>query len=474
MTPRVRLRKAAKPLALLVAIGLVSAVNGGLTGVGSAAADPDAGQVTPGTQPVAKTLTEHCVFADPLGAQPVSVTTSATLPLMAKVGETAKITGFTMKFALPQEVARSFLPAPTTTGGSLEGGLTVGLAVDVGGKKSTLPVPLTIVATPVPDTGDMTLLATGENPALEMAAAGAVKFDLAGPTLALRATPAAGVVDKTPAQQMTCTLDPNQNTDLGTILVLPAPVEVQPKPGQPQPKAAGKARVTPKDDPLPGNLVPITMAAVITMSTTSTVKKLGATATSDLAAMLDGLLLIDNDTGVVTLTGDATIPPVTLTFLGFGFMPITATAEFLPVDYHDSHAIEVSGSLNPDGTLPVHIDVMARLSNAKINGVPLDVGGDCVTERPVSIDMTGPFDAFGGGGTIGTDPDSPDPTYRGFTLPGFKNCGATEPLSKIFTGMSSGDGNQVHATISIFNGGCFEADHRNCPVSNPPAAAAKH
>ena len=110
--------------------------------------------------------------------------------------------------------------------------------------------------------------------------------------------------------------------------------------------------------------------------------------------------------------------------------------------------------------------MVSRLSDVKVNGVPLDAGPDCVSETPMPIDMIGEYDPFGAGGFIGTDPENPDPKFRGFTLPPFKNCGAAEKLSSLFTGQNSGPGNQASARLSIIQL-CQEADHRNCPPVAP-------
>jgi hypothetical protein len=141
------------------------------------------------------------------------------------------------------------------------------------------------------------------------------------------------------------------------------------------------------------------------------------------------------------------------------------------VDYQHSNLIPSVGTLG-DGLLRNHLDVISRLSNVKLNGVPLDAGPDCVSERPMPIDMIGEYSPFTGG-LIRTDPNSPDPKYRGFTLPPFKNCGVAEPLSAVFTGQNSGTGNQATANLTIIPR-CGEPDHRNCPPVTPiPASAVR-
>ncbi|WP_328607262.1 hypothetical protein OG943_46565 [Amycolatopsis sp. NBC_00345] len=270
-----------------------------------------------------------------------------------------------------------------------------------------------------------------------------------------------------PAKQVTCTLAPDQPTSLGTLVVLPG-----------QGMAGGVSAQDESDEPL----TIVTPLVLVRIVARSTVVRLGANITSTPTALLNGIwtIRLDPNTGIPidsTVSGTTSFKPQQSTFLGFGFVPVTATVEFLPVDYRNAKQIPINGTITKDASnvsiLTSHIDVMARLSNAKVNGQPLDVGPDCVTSEPVGLDLRGPYEPLGVG-SIGTDPNSPDPKFRGFTLPPFRDCGATEPLSPLFTGMASGPGNQAHVeTLNLAE--CTNPDHTQCPPDPnlPPAQTAK-
>ena len=467
MSSRARPRAAA--LAVLTALGLTSVVTGGLTGVGSAApADPAA---APGTRTQTLSATSTCPFTS--GPRKVTVETSATFPTQLKTNATATIDGFSAKLVLPREAALALLPAGAATG-TLQGGLRLDLAVRQDKRDEKVPVPLTVAPTTLPETGDVTLVATGEVPAIALNAVGPVTFDVTAPTLALGPPPAEGETAK-PATQIACTLDPDQKTTLSTVMVVP-PKQAAAKPGT--------NAVSAEDEGDPPIVVtsPLTLVRIVT---TSTVRRLGAKVASPPGFIINGTLTvrITPDTGELidtTVSGSAAFKPVTSVFLGFGFVPVSAQVEFLPVDYRNSKMIDITGALTTDANgvsfLTSHLRVMARLSGAKVNGVPLDLGDDCVPAKPIDIDVTGPYDPFGVG-HIGTDPNSPDPKFRGFTLPPFKNCGTGgEQLSPLLTGMSSGPGNQVMVdTFNLLE--CHEPDHTHCPPGSTepplPTAAAK-
>ncbi|MET8994108.1 DUF6801 domain-containing protein [Amycolatopsis sp. NPDC004169] len=463
-----RLRPRSVTVTALAAAGLLSAANGALTGVGSAAPAPAAPPEKAATASVSVT----CPFADPLGSRKLTVETSATLPTQAKTGTSATIGRYSAQFSLPRDVALSLLPAGATTG-SLQGAVQLALTVHQGERSDQIPVPLTVAPTPLPETGDVTLTATGAVPEIAINTVGAVTFDVTAPKLALAAVPAPGATatpapEAAPAQPIACTLDPDQQTTLGTVLVLPTA-----KPGAEQ-KAALGAKAALDDEPPPPNEYTVPLG-LITIMTKSTVARLGATVTADPAFLLNAFFTVDIDTAASRVSGAAIFKPATTSFLGFGFVPVTATVEFLPLDYKNSKMIEVGGGLftGDDGFtyLRTELKVMGKLSGAKINGVPLDVGPDCVTSEPVSLEITGPYDPFTTG-HVRTDPE------KGFYLPPFRGCGADgQDLTPLLSGMSTGWGNQ--AFIDTYNlNGCTEPDHTNCPPDTLPpipgsAAAAK-
>jgi hypothetical protein len=454
-----RARPRTLAVSALAAVGLLSAVNGALTGVGSAAPAP---AVPPDTKATAS-VSVTCPFADPLGARALTVETSATLPAQARTGTSLTLGGFSAKLTLPRDVAASYLPAGATAG-SLAGELTLDLDVHQDDRADKVPVTLTVPATALPETGDVTLTATGTVPDIALNTVGAVTFDVTAPSLALAAVPPPA---DPAAKPVACALDPEQRTTLGKVLVLPKVT-----PGKKAEQQAAAA-----DEPGPGDpptedefAVPLSLVTILTKST---VKKLGATVTADPAFLFNGLFILNLITNDSRVTGSTTFAPATASFLGFGFVPVTATVEFLPVDYRNSKVIEFAGKITTHEDQNTYLDttlqVMARLSNAKVNGVPLDLGPDCVTSDKVTLSLNGPYEAFGVG-HIRTDPE------KGFTLPAFRGCAAGgQDLTPLLTGMSSGPGNQAFVdTYNLIV--CTEPDHTQCPPGSdgpPPEAAAK-
>ncbi|MCR6484826.1 hypothetical protein M8542_18515 [Amycolatopsis sp. OK19-0408] len=460
-----RARPRTLTVSALAAVGLLSAVNGALTGVGSAAPAP---AVPPDTKATAS-VSVTCPFADPLGARKLTTESAVTLPAQAKTGTSAELGAFSAKLTLPHDVALSYLPEGATTG-SLRGAVHVDLAVHQGDKADQVPVDLTVAATPLPETGDLALTATGTVPAIALNTVGPVTFDVTAPALSLEPVPPPDTAATQPAPRVACTLDADQATTLGKVLVLP---KTTPGTKQKQQQAAAADAPGPGDPPTDEEYpVPLSLVTVLTKST---VKKLGATIVGEPAFLFNGLFILNLVDGSSRVTGSTTFAPATSAFLGFGFVPVTATVEFLPVDWRDSKVIEIAGKITTDPdtgatSLDTTLQVMARLSGAKVNGVPLDLGSGCVTKEPVKLTLTGPYDPFGIG-HLRTDEKT------GFALPAFTGCGAGgQDLNPLLTGMSSGPGNQAFVdTYNLIV--CTEPDHTQCPPGSdgppPEQAAAK-
>jgi hypothetical protein len=422
-----------RALTALALAGLVAAANSGLVGVGSAAQgepDPAPPAAPAGLHKVDKDLKATCAFATPAS---VSLHATATLPAMVPSGQPAIITDFAVRLVLPQGVLN---------GESVEGSMALDVIAVNKDDKKPVTVTLKVPATPVPAEGELTLTASGEIPEFAKSEPGQVQFTVGAPTLTLGA-------DAVP-----CTLDADQDAALGGVVVL-APAKKTPAPSSESTKdPAGEVGTMDAPDPNEFTLQPQLLEGW------STVKKLGAKTTIGPAFMVNATVKIADD-GTLIARGNVFFPPSRVTFLAYGFMPTSATLEMLPVDYQDSRNIFIEAFT--DGiTGHSHVDLMARMSDAKVNGVPLDVGPDCVTATPISLDVTGPYDAFVGG-TLQTDPANEDPKYQGFTLPPFKNCGATENLSPLLTGLSSGPGNQALVNIQSFLPCDQEPDPTTCP-----------
>ncbi|MEV7097084.1 DUF6801 domain-containing protein [Amycolatopsis sp. NPDC051045] len=446
----------------------VSVTTGAFTGTGSAAPGEPDGAAASGRHELTKTLATTCPFADPVGPLELAVKTTASLPASMTVGQPVTIDEPVVTFSLPRAAAQQLLG----TAGTLEGGLTFQLLLEQGKVKDTLTVPMTIAATGLPAEGDLSLVATGKLPAFSPSTAGVLRIRVTAPKLALGPT---GAPPDQPAEQVTCTTDGGQDLSFGAVPVLAAATSPAGKPAPekkstPGPRTTGPQKHSlldeePPPDDTTTQVLPLQPNQV---DNTSTIAKTGAVIRSKPAVLANAVWFRIVDSAGFPLrsevTGELAFAPVTVSYLGYGFLPISATVEFLPVDYRRSTMIHSFGTLF-DGLLRNHLDVVSRLSDVKVNGVPLDAGPDCVSETPMAIDMIGEYDPFTGG-LIATDPANPDPKFRGFTLPPFKNCGAAEKLSSLFTGQNAGPGNQASARLTIIPL-CQEADHRNCPPVAP-------
>ncbi|NEC19365.1 hypothetical protein G3I50_14035, partial [Streptomyces parvus] len=139
--------------------------------------------------------------------------------------------------------------------------------------------------------------------------------------------------------------------------------------------------------------------------------------------------------------GKRQLPPTKATFLSYGFMPTTATMTLEQVGPPAAiHTHTVTNTPTYPEETTVTAQLVMRLSDVEVNGVPLDVGPDCRTERPFeqvlkgygqSYPPAGYLVAYGG-------------TLTGYAhIPPFEGCGATEDLDPIFTSAISSPGKKA-------------------------------
>jgi hypothetical protein len=190
----------------------------------------------------------------------------------------------------------------------------------------------------------------------------------------------------------------------------------------------------------------------------------------------EGLLItsvpLDNDLincSLITLSldydGERELPPVTATFLGFGFAPVTATA----IISQDGAPLTVvvyqneGSTAEPDSSRFFSAISVARLSirltNVQVNGVPLNVGPSCRTSgdlytpgnpvAPTELMLVGgtypgdPVPSFGAalfGGTVAGESDIPP--FTGCITPSGEN------LDPLLTASVSGAGNFMRITAA--------------------------
>ncbi|WP_409490116.1 DUF6801 domain-containing protein [Amycolatopsis sp. cmx-11-12] len=453
-----QVRRALGRFPVLAGVILLAGVNGALAS--SAATDPTAPPTTPlqGEAAAQRTLANTCVFPDPVGERPVTVDTKATLPKVVQTGKPVRVKDFSLTFT----IGEGALGAAT----EVAGGATVELTAANGDKKTPIPVSLTIPATKIPATGELKLVATGKVPEILMNVPSELRLSTGVPSLALTAA-------ETPLKPITCTQAPDQDTLLGSVALLPLG-KPKPQSGKPGEQKKPEAGTRAADDVHASGLYPIALQP-FELQGTSSITKLGAFARLKPAIMINAVWEVDleNTEGPGKVTGSLIMPPSRLTFLGFGFVPISATMELLPEDHATgNHIIDVDGVAIPEpsgsSTVLTPLKVYGKLSEVTVNGVGLDVGGNCLTAEPIKINLRGEKYGMFTGGVVRTDPQWEDPAYKDFTLPAFSGCGVKEDLDSLLTGMASGPGNQ--ACVGINQIGLPWDLERKCPNVDPPVA----
>ncbi|SHF81976.1 hypothetical protein SAMN05443575_0982 [Jatrophihabitans endophyticus] len=123
-----------------------------------------------------------------------------------------------------------------------------------------------------------------------------------------------------------------------------------------------------------------------------------------------------SDSGDGTFTADLPLPPTKSTFKILGFVPVSATVNFVQVG-----RLQGQISQEPPIRLSATAKYYIRLTNVKAAGLPTFQGNSCQTVAPVSIPVATPngqvFDLTEGGTLAGT-----------YTIGKFANCGLTTAL----------------------------------------------
>ncbi|MEV0090809.1 DUF6801 domain-containing protein [Streptomyces sp. NPDC050738] len=156
------------------------------------------------------------------------------------------------------------------------------------------------------------------------------------------------------------------------------------------------------------------------------------------------------------------LPDAESTFLTFGFMPVTAKVAF------ETGPMSIfTGSIGspPNKTDFAVISFMQtlRVFDVKVNGVPLDVGNSCRTEKPFKVRFDGDFRIYKNVVLGG-------PLTGKVNIPRFSGCGTSEEdLSPIFTAAISGNGNQIDMNQGVACQPQYSNPSKNnCPPVIPP------
>ncbi|MCP2339133.1 hypothetical protein FHU30_004490 [Actinomadura rupiterrae] len=140
------------------------------------------------------------------------------------------------------------------------------------------------------------------------------------------------------------------------------------------------------------------------------------------------------------------------TFLTFGFMPTTATMELDQIGDGTMHGDYTGDGYNVTATTTVRV----RISDARANGAPVNVGPRCQSGKPMNVVLTAKAadfkDILEGGRLTGT-----------VAIPNFSGCGVGENMNRLFNHAISGPGN----LLKIRQGPICKAESEDCPPVDP-------
>ncbi|WP_395110504.1 DUF6801 domain-containing protein [Actinomadura sp. SCN-SB] len=380
------------------------------------------------------TLDYGCQLAP--GPRQVSIRVNATFPGAGVVGQPIQPKDVTVRVAFPPaSVAELAGQGVATVGGAVDLGTTV---AQNGKSSDSAWTGLAAPATPVPKTGGLTLVASGPVPPVTVTTPGDVRFTagLLGLTLTPKKTDGSATDPAT--MLLACTLNPGQGGHLVTV-----PVSESSTPAE-SPTAPNAPETTSTQAGRPRGIIAGSGADNLAQTGIDVYEDLDVRASEvcgDIAnwpagvALLEasgylaghanatklksavrvgypvpGLLKADhpgpmtdpdsrgwivraipvdgvqyNCTMVVAdlrYQGRKEFPPAQGAFLGFGFMPVTATVHISQVQDEPISSLAFQPLFTPVGE-PFSIVATARLSlrlsDVRVNGVPLDVGGNCRT-----------------------------------------------------------------------------------------------
>lgn len=420
-----------------------------------------------------------CPF--PSGPEEVDVVVSAVLPTSVRTGEEIRPSQVSVEVNLePTALARfGELDAATLSAvARLTVRNTVGdRSADASWQDLTAPP----VALPGADGGGLALTATGDVPTVSFGSPGRAMLAPAELALSLSSLTGAGEPTTPPWLDVVCEPAPGQEPELAAITVRgdSTPTATAPRPDRSDPApdptptrpaeglspgarekidALTDERLAALDGEDPGSC-PIEIPPEWVMTTAETyaagyanaAKLDGAAALGPafMKVVLNKRYINDSCASTVDVSsevdfdyqGRRQLPPTKATFLSYGFMPTTATMTLEQVGPPAAiHTHTVTNTPTYPEETTVTAQLVMRLSDVEVNGVPLDVGPDCRTERPFeqvlrgygqSYPPAGYLVAYGG-------------TLTGYAhIPPFEGCGVGEDLDPIFTSAISSRGKKA-------------------------------
>ncbi|MET8879537.1 DUF6801 domain-containing protein [Streptomyces rubiginosohelvolus] len=427
-----------------------------------------------------------CPF--PSGPEEVDVLVSAVLPTSARTGEEIRPDQVAVEVTLPPSALARFAGLDAAT---LSAVARLTVRNSVGDKSADaswqdLTAPPAELPTPGEGEGDsqdpgaLTLIATGDVPTVTFGSPGRATLAPDALDLALTSLTEAGEPTTPPGLDVACTPAPGQEPELAAIAIRgdqdptapaprpgesdPAPEPTPTRPDEGLPPTARekidalteKRREALEDDPgsCPIEIPPewvMTTAETYAAGYANAAKLDGAAALGPafMKVVLNKRYINDSCASTVDVSsevnfdyeGKRQLPPTKATFISYGFMPTTATMTLEQVGPPAAiHTHTVTNTPTYPEETTVTAQLVMRLSDVEVNGVPLDVGSDCRTERPFeqvlkgygqSYPPAGYLVAYGG-------------TLTGYAhIPPFEGCGATEDLDPIFTSAISSPGKKA-------------------------------
>lgn len=478
-------------LVVTAALGVIVVGSGTLAGA-SPAADEQAAELRLGYTCQA-----------PSGPYPVDLRITATFPDTGAVGAPIQPADVAAAVTLPPEIGAELaaMDAATVTGVAELTTVVAANGESATANWSALHAP----AADLPGDGPLVLDATGPVSPVTVGSAGQVSFTAAGFGIVLTPFLAGGAPTDPATMPLTCAVDPGQDATLATVRVwaaasrtstsptapgqTPAPgdggIEVGPQPDQDGPGANAI------DDAPPGcfdfQAPPPAVAGCAYLRGYSNVAKLGGAVLVGMDEPLPNLKIslgqssvfipgCDDGDGYTCVYAIESVSqaklsllPAQATLLSFGFMPVRATMELTELQAADivSRTERHDYPAPTPDRFPITVtatsEMAIRIRDVTVNGVPLDVGSNCRTGRPVEVELTG-----GAANSIPQNPEEYTITFGGpirgvVTIPPFSGCGVAEDLDPLFTGAISGPGNFVKMTQGA---PCLQAGTSPCP---PPA-----
>ncbi|MFC9029436.1 DUF6801 domain-containing protein [Streptomyces arboris] len=437
------------------------------------------------------TIPYSCQF--PSGAEKADVTVKAVLPVSARTEETIRPGDVSVEVSLERSALTQFTALEASTLSAVAE-LTVRNTVgehtaDASWQQLEAP------AVPLPpegededeDEGGVVLAATGDVPTVAFGSPGPATITPAALSLTLASFTEDGAPTTPPELAVVCERADDEERPLARITVrdsagpaTPAPTPDAPVPGdddaaeppeKPARPAPGldpdahrkiddltEARLEALDDEDPGSC-PIEIPPEWVMTTAETyaagyanaVKLDGAAALGPafMKVVLNKRYINDSCASTVDVTsevefdyeGKRQLPPTKATFLSYGFMPTTATMvleQVGPPAVVQTHTVTNTPTYPEESTVTAQLSM--RLYDVKVNGVPLDVGPNCRTERPFEQVLKGYGQSYPPAGYLVATGGN----LTGYAhIPPFKGCGVGENLDPLFTSAISSVGKKA-------------------------------